>query len=241
MRIAAIVQARMGSTRLPGKIMKTIKNKPMLNYVFDRLELSKKLDDIILATTISPDDDALEEFARQRGIHCFRGSEDDVLDRYYEAAKKYEIDIIVRITSDCPLIDPEIVDEVLIAHLKNGGDYTSNIIQRTYPRGLDTEAFNFDVLEYAYKNATEKYEREHVTYYIYTHPEKFQLHNVEAKGKLNRPDIRITVDTAEDYILIEKIFTYFDRIDFKTEEVIDLLDGSQELMSINKDVKHKRI
>lgn len=241
MNVVVIVQARIGSTRLPGKVLKKIRDKTILDYVIDRLKFCKNIDDIILATTTDKKDDVLEKYAINKEINYFRGSEEDVLSRYYEAAKKYHADTVVRITSDCPLIDPEIVDEIIKKHIGNEADYTSNTIKRTYPRGLDTEVFNFNILEEAYKHANEKYHREHVTPYIREHPERFKLQNIEAHGKIKRPDIRITVDTKEDFELMKKIILHFDDLSFKTESVIDFLDRDPELMEINKNVKQKRV
>jgi spore coat polysaccharide biosynthesis protein SpsF len=241
LNIAVIVQARVGSTRLPKKILKKIKNKMILDYVFERLKYCKRANDIILATTTNRNDDILEKYARENEIKYYRGSEEDVLKRYYDVAKKYKSDVIVRITSDCPLIDPEIVDEMIKKHIENKADYTSNIIKRTFPRGMDIEIFNFDILEETYKNANEKYHREHVTPYIREHPERFKFQNIEAKEKINRPDIRITVDTKEDFELIKKILLHFEEIDFKAGDVIDFLDENPELYEINKNVIQKGV
>ena len=241
MDVIAIVQARMGSTRLPGKVLKRINNKFVLDYVIERLKFSDKINDVILATTTDKKDDVLERYAIKREVRYFRGSEKDVLSRYYHAAKKYRGEIIVRITSDCPLIDPKIIDNIIIKHIDNKADYTSNVIKRTYPRGLDTEVFNFDVLEETYKNANEKYQQEHVTSYMTEHPEKFKLQNVEAKGKLKRPDIRITVDTKEDFELIERIISHFNNLNFKAEDIIDFLDRNPEPLEIKKKYKTKKI
>jgi spore coat polysaccharide biosynthesis protein SpsF len=228
--VIAIVQARMGSTRLPGKVLKKIKNRFVLDYVIQRLKFSDKINDVILATTTDKKDDVLETYAIEREVRYFRGNEEDVLSRYYNAAKKYGGEIIVRITSDCPLIDPEIVDNVINKHIDNKADYTSNVIKRTYPRGLDTEVFNFDVLSEAYKNANEKYQQEHVTSYMIEHPEKFKLQNIEAKG---------TVDTEEDFELIKKIILHFNNLNFKTEDIIGFLDRNPELIEINKNTIQK--
>jgi spore coat polysaccharide biosynthesis protein SpsF len=241
MNTIAIIQARMKSTRLPGKILKKIKDNVVLDYVIERLRLCEKLDNIVLATTTAKKDDILEKYSIKKKIDYFRGNEEDVLSRYYHTAKKYKADIIVRITSDCPLVDPEIVDEVIRKHIEDNFDYTANTIKRTYPRGLDVEVFNFDVLEADFKNANEKYQREHVTPYIKEHPEKFKLKNIEAKGKLNRPDIRITIDTIEDFELIKKIIQYFNNLNFNAEEIIDFLDRNPDLLEINKNIKQKSV
>jgi len=239
MHIIAIVQARVGSTRLPGKILKSIKGKVVLDYVFERLKLCKNINDLVLATTIKKKDDVLEEYSQNRGITYFRGNENDVLNRYYHAAKKYGGDIIVRITSDCPLIDPNVVDRVIRKHIDNPVDYTSNTLQRTYPRGLDAEVFGFNALEVSYRNANKKYQREHVTPYMWEQTDKFKIQNVEAKGKLKRPDLRLTLDTLEDFELIKKIINHFDNIFFGTGDIIDFLDKYPELLQINKFIGQK--
>ncbi len=239
MNILAIIQARMGSTRFPGKILKKINDKLVLDYVIERLRLSKMLNDIILATTISERDNVIEQYAIKKNVTYFRGNEEDVLSRYYYAAKKYGGDIIVRITSDCPLIDPVIVDQVIKKHIELKVDYTSNSTESTYPKGLDVEVFNYPVLEEAFKNATQKYEKEHVTPYILEHPQRFKLLNIEAEGKFRRPDIRITLDTKEDFELISKIISNFKAIDFSTEAIIDYINEYPKLLEINKNVKQK--
>ena len=241
MNVVAIIQARIGSTRLPGKVLKKIQNKVVLDYVIDRLKTCKKIDDIILAITTNKKDDVLERYAKDKKISYIRGSEEDVLSRYFQAAKKYNADIIVRVTSDCPLIDPKIVDEIITKHIENNADYTANIIERTYPRGLDTEVFNFDILEKTHKHAKEKHYREHVTPYVREHPEKFKLQSIEAQGKIKRPDIGITLDTKEDFELISKIISHFDNLDFYTENVIDFLEKNPELIKINQNVKQKKV
>lgn len=243
MKVVAIVQARLGSTRLPGKVLKDIEEKPMLWHVFHRLQSAQEVDELALATTTSPQDDQLEQFAQGLGLACFRGEEEDVLSRYLGAAVEFKADIIVRVTSDCPLIDPLIVDSIIKGHLDSNADYTSNTLKRTYPRGLDTEVLSFRTLERAYKEASKQYEREHVTPYIWQHPELFKLHNVEAEGKLRRPDLRLTVDTEEDLELICEIYKqlYQDNNLFTIEQVIDLLDQHPGLALINAHVQQKRL
>lgn len=240
-KITAIIQARMTSTRLPGKVLMNIEGKPMLWHVINRLRFSKKLDDIILAIPDTKENDILEKFVKDNKLKYFRGSEKDVLSRYYEAAKFFSVDLIVRITSDCPLIDPKIVDLVIEEHLNSTADYSSNSLKKTFPRGLDVEVFNFEILEMVYKEAKEDYQREHVTPYIYEHPEIFEVQNIEAKGKLRRPELRLTVDTKEDLQLIKEIYKYLYRPKkiFYTEEIIDLLNKHPELIKINIGVRQK--
>lgn len=239
--IVCIIQARMGSTRLPGKVLKKISGKTILYYVVERIKKSKLIDGIVIATTTNSNDDVIVKEAENLKVDYFRGSEDDVLSRYYFASKKFNADIIIRITSDCPLIDPTIIDTVIIKHIESKADYTANTIERTYPRGFDVEIFNMNILNETYKNATEKYQREHVTLYILENSEKYKLINVKAEGKLNRPDIRVTIDKKEDYKLISKILKHFKNIDFGIEDVIDLLNEKPELLEINKDIKQKDV
>jgi len=242
-KVSAIIQARMTSTRLPGKVLMDIRGKPILWHVMNRLKFSKKLDDIILAIPDTKENDILEKFAKDKKIKYFRGSEEDVLSRYYETARKFKCDTIVRITSDCPLIDPQIVDLTIEQHFNSDADYTSNSLKRTFPQGLDNEVFNSKTLEKVYKKANKSYQREHVTPYIYEHPEIFKLRNVEAKRKLKRPALRLTVDTKEDLELISEIYKYLYKPKkiFYAEEIISLLTKHPELIKINADIKQKEL
>lgn len=245
-KVVCIIQARMGSTRLPGKVMKKIKGKSILYYVVERVKQARLINQILIATTTNKQDDVIVEEAERLHVKCFRGSEQDVLSRYYYSAKKFDADVIVRVTSDCPLIDPKITDEIISYYLKND-DYSlvtnagPNIEKRTFPRGLDTEVFSFGVLEEAFNNANKQYQREHVTPLIYETPEKFKVFFIKAEEKLKRPDIRITVDTKKDFELVSKIINHFDSIDFDTEDVMNFLENKPKLLEINKDVKQKKI
>lgn len=242
-KIAAIVQVRLTSTRLPGKVLMDIAGKPMLWHVINRLKYSKKLGDIILAIPNTKENDILEKFAKENKVKYFRGSEEDVLSRYYETAKSFECDIMVNITSDCPLIDPRVVDLIIKRHLSSNTDYTSNILKRTFPRGLDTEVFNFEILEKIQREVKEPYQREHVTLYIRQYPERFNVQNIIANKKLRRPELRLTVDTKEDLKLIREIYRhlYKPKKIFTTEEFIDFLDKNPELKKINAHIKQKSV
>jgi len=242
-KVTAIIQARMSSTRLPGKVLKNICGKPMLWHMLNRLKFSKKIDDIILAIPNLAQNNKLKDIAKEFKLHCFRGSEEDVLDRYYKAAVKFGGDVIVRLTSDCPLIDPRLTDRIIEEHLLADVDYTSGGNKGSFPRGLDTEVFSFDALKRAYEEAKQDYEREHVTPYIYQHPELFKLQFIEASGKLRQPDLRLTVDTEEDLKLIREIFTRLYRDDqiFYAEDIIDLLDRHPGLVAINAHIRQKKL
>ena len=246
MKIAAIIQARTTSTRLPEKILKKLpyaSNITVLEQVIRRLKISKKLDDIIIATTTEKTDDKIIDIAKKENIIYFRGSKEDVLLRYYLTAKENDIDLVVRVTSDCPCIDAQIVDVVISEHLKINADYTSNSLIRTYPHGLDVEVFNFDALEKAYKDAKEDYEREHVTPYINRNPQKFIVNIVKAPKELYAPDIRVTLDTEEDYTLLCAVFDYLYPKNkyFAAYDIVNLFKEKPWLKLINKKIIQKKI
>ena len=246
MKIAAIIQARTTSTRLPEKILKKLpyaSNITVLEQVIRRLKISKKLDDIIIATTTEKTDDKIIDIAKKEDIIYFRGSKEDVLLRYYLTAKENDIDLVVRVTSDCPCIDAQIVDVVISEHLKINADYTSNSLIRTYPHGLDVEVFNFDALEKAYKDAKEDYEREHVTPYINRNPQKFIVNIVKAPKELYAPDIRVTLDTEEDYTLLCAVFDYLYPKNkyFAAYDIVNLFKEKPWLKLINKKIIQKKV
>lgn len=223
-RITVIIQARMTSTRLPGKVLMPINKKPMLYWVISRLNRSKLIDEIVLAIPDTKESNVLEEFAKENDIIYVRGSEDNVLSRYYKAAKQSNADVVVRITADCPLVDSEIVDNVIEEHISSKADYTSNVIERTYPQGLDVEVFNFSVLEKAIKEAETDFQKEHVTPYFLQNPQIFRLHNVTATGVLNNPEIRITVDTQKDLDLVREIYKHFSKKEFfSAKEAVEFI------------------
>lgn len=209
-KVVIITQARTGSTRLPAKVLKKIGQYTMLEIHLQRLLLSKNADDLVLATTDDVKDDAIADIGKAIGLLVYRGSENDVLDRYYQAAKMSKADIVVRVTSDCPLNDPKLIDQIIQEHLKYGKDFTSNIIHRYFPDGLDIEIFNFDVLEKAWNEAKEQKDREHVTFYIWQNSDLmgkslFTAHNVITKDNLNFADFRLTLDYSEDFLMFERL------------------------------------
>jgi spore coat polysaccharide biosynthesis protein SpsF len=238
-RVVAIVQARMESTRLPGKVMTEIASRPIIQHVVERAQRAQRLDNIILATTRLKEDDILENFARQAGVACYRGEEQDVLARYYGAATQFQVEVIVRICSDNPLIDPQIIDKVIIEHLRSDADYTSNSMKNTFPLGLNTEIFNCETLERAYKEARHDDEREHVTPYIWRHPGKFKLLNVA--NDTDYSYMRWTVDTVEDLAFVRRIYDHFQNNDFTWKEVIHLLAIHPEWLEINRHVRQKAV
>jgi spore coat polysaccharide biosynthesis protein SpsF len=230
----------MGSTRLPGKVLMPIRGRHVLWHVLNRLKYSTKINKMVLAIPDSESDSVLELFARKYNVNYYRGSEDDVLSRYYNAAAKFSADTIVRITADCPLIDPRVVDSMVECYFSSGVDY---VYSGEFPYGLGLEVFNFSVLKKAYEDAVEPYDREHVSPYIYHHPNLFSVKLVEAIGKLRRPELRLTVDTKEDLELVKEIFNrmYKEGQIFYAEDVIDLLDEHPELVSINSHIVQKEL
>ena len=243
MNVTAIIQARMGSTRLPGKILKKVEGKPLLAIQLERLQASKELDQIVIATTNEKQDDVIAQFCEVQGINYYRGSEQDVLKRYYEAAKTFGGEIIVRLTSDCPIIDPQIVDEVIVFYKKNRliYDYVSNTVERTYPRGLDTEVFSFKAMEKAYFEASLESEREHVTLYLHTNPDVFSIGSW--KGKEDYSEHRWTVDTPEDFELIKLILEklYLHNPLFSLEDTIAVMLQNPTWKKINEHIEQKKV
>ena len=232
MKIIAIVQARMGSTRFPNKVMRTISGKPMIEVLLNRLSQSKHIDQIVLATSDDIRNDKLEEHVNNLGYDVYRGSERDVLDRYYHAAKKYRPDGVVRITGDCPLIDSSVVDSIIEAFKIENVDYVSNTNPPTYPDGLDVEVFSFSSLEVSWSQTNNFFDREHVTPYI-RNSGKFRIHNIT--NKEDHSNERWTVDGAEDFEVITYIFDHFEGCtDFSWLDVIKLRETKPELFLANQ-------
>lgn len=244
MKVVCIVQARVGSTRLPGKVLKQICGKIVLEHDIDRLKRVKNIDEIVIATTTLEKDNAIVKECERLGVKYFRGSEEDVLSRYYYAAKENNADVVVRITSDCPLIDPEISNDVIKYYLNNKDkyDYVSNTIERTYPRGLDTEVFSFKALEKAFNEAISERYREHVTPYIWDNPKVFRL--AQYKNSQDYSDLRWTLDTEEDFELIDKIYNLLYpnmHSKFQFQNILSLYHKYPELYDMNKEIIQKHI
>lgn len=234
MKITAIIQARMTSTRLPGKVLMDLNGVPMLRQVIARVDAAGTIDQIVVATTVNATDDAVAEYCEANGIHFFRGSESDVLDRYYQAARHFGADIVVRLTADCPLLDPLVIDRVVRAFLSGEYDYVSNTIDVSYPDGLDTEVFSFPALERAWREAKLTSEREHVTSYIWKHPGLFRLSNVKHEKDFSK--LRWTVDEPQDLEFVRMIYQHFSSGQaFGMEQIISLLQDHPELHEINAD------
>lgn len=243
MKIGIIVQARMGSTRLPGKTFREVLGHPLLGYLIDRLKRVKGSPPIIVATTTKAIDNVLVTFATGQEIFSFRGSEDNVLERFYLAAKARELDVIVRVTADCPLIDPAVIDLAIKTFVEEYPkvDYVSNALNRTYPRGMDVEVFSFKALEKAYTQAEEASEREHVTPYIYRHPEFFVIKDFKAPK--DHSAYRWTVDTPEDFELIEKLLSavYPKTPQFTLEDLLKQMELHPDWIKINQHIEQKRV
>ena len=267
LKTIAIIQARRAASRLPDKVLLDIAGEPMLVRVVERARRAKTLDGVVVATTTDAFDDAIEALCQQRGYALSRGSMYDVLDRYYQAARLYQADIIVRITADCPVIDPDVIDDTVFAlfgrrnqptaageqvtgeslipnsqFLTPVYDFTANRLpppwKRTYPIGLDTEVCTFAALETAWKEADQPHQREHVMPFFYEQPERFRTRLVDYTSDLG--SLRWTVDTAEDLALIRQIYTHFNgRDDFSWLDVLSLVQSQPDLGQINAAVQHK--
>lgn len=238
MKTVIIIQARIGSSRLPGKVLTSINGKPMLWFQLSNLSRSKYSKEIIVATTTKSADRRIVEFCQINNIKCFRGSEDDVLERYYQAACEHKADIVCRLTADCPLIDPLVVDQIIDRYVENRQkvDYVSNTIERTYPRGMDCEVFSMDALTESYETAREPFEREHVTPFIYRHPELFRILQVLNPEDLSR--YRLTVDTQEDFELIRKMLSIVS--ESSVEKCIEVLKENPDWFLINQHITQKK-
>lgn len=229
----------MGSTRLPGKALIDVAGMSMLARVIDRTRRASVIDRIVIATTVKPADDAIVEAANALEVDVYRGDEDDVLDRYYQAARAYPCDVVVRITSDCPLLDPGLVDAVVSPLLepRSGIDYRANTIQRTYPRGLDVEAVPFTTLERVWREAESVHERAHVFPHVYEHPEKFVLSGIS--DPVDRSYMRWTVDTAEDLRFVRAVYAALGTREFTWLDVLKVIDANPGLLDINAQVTQK--
>lgn len=245
-KIGAIIQARTSSSRLPYKVLKELpfgSGITVLSQVIRRLKRSKRLNEIVIATTEEKQDDVIVDIASKEKATWFRGSKENVLERYYLAARQAKHEIIVRITSDCPCIDPVIVDLVIDRHIESNADYTATPKIKTYPVGLAVEVFNFDILEVTNKNAAFDFEKEHVTPYIYMNPDKFRIVEIKPPEQLDTPDIRITLDVKQDYILLCAVFDYLypKNKNFTVYDIVSLFKEKPWLKLINSEVIQKKI
>tara|TARA_B100000749_G_scaffold272003_1_gene253432 strand:- start:328 stop:1059 length:732 start_codon:yes stop_codon:yes gene_type:complete len=232
--ITAIIQARLNSNRLNKKILLKIENKNLLEHLFSQLSHSTQIDKKIIATTINKIDDEIENFAKLQNITFFRGNPLDVLDRYYRCAKFFNLETIVRISGDAPLIDPSIVDKTIEYYKKNNFDYVSNFFNRSYPIGTEIEIFSFKTLEKCWMNAKKSSEKEHVTPFIYNHPELFKIGHIEYKKNISH--LHWTVDQIEDFKFVELIFKKIKKRPILMDDILELLENEPELLEINKNI-----
>jgi spore coat polysaccharide biosynthesis protein SpsF len=239
-KVVAIIQARMGSTRLPGKVLKNLGGETVLARVVNRTRRATLLNEVVVATTDQLADDPIVRECKRLSIACFRGDEVDVLDRYFRAAQKFSAHAVVRITSDCPLIDPELTDATISAFLNLRPDYATNSLVVTYPRGLDVEVFTAEVLARTWRAAREAYQRTHVTPYIYENPQLFKIVSLTAEKDYGK--YRWTLDTMEDLEAIREIYKYFgDRDSMRLSQVLSLMESHPELAELNSRVRQKTL
>jgi spore coat polysaccharide biosynthesis protein SpsF len=240
MKKVVIIQARIGSTRLPRKVLLHIGGQSVLSRVVNRVRCARQVDEVAIATTDLPEDDAIVAEARRCCAAVYRGSQSDVLDRYLQTAVHCSADVIVRITSDCPLIDPRLIDQLLMKFETADAplDYMSNVHPRSFPHGLDAEVFTIEALKIAHREAQQPHEREHVTPYFYQHPERFRLGNL--CQDIDQSRLRWTLDEPDDQRFFEALFQHFDASEpVTTEQVIELLRCRPELGRINAHVQQK--
>jgi spore coat polysaccharide biosynthesis protein SpsF len=259
MRTVAIIQARMGSSRLPGKVLLEIAGKPMLGRVIERTHRARTLDAVIVATTVDASDDAVAAYCAALDVPSSRGSVQDVLDRYYQAAQAQDANLIVRITADCPLIDPVLVDQAVTTLVDGGYDFVANRLpppfSRSYPIGLDVEVCTFAALEQAWREADQTFQREHVMPFLYEGISLSSVHPGLATGvsprgfsiaqihsRFDYGSMRWTVDTPEDLEFVRQVYARFDgRSDFSWLDVLELLQREPDLAAINSSVQHKNM
>ena len=235
--IGCIIQARMGSSRLPGKVMEKLdEDNTVLSYVIRQLKHSKFLDDIVVATTSLKRDEVIVDFLENEGIKYFCGDEENVLDRYYQCAKKFSMSEIVRIPSDKPLIDPDIVDKCIQIFLSKKYDYVTTFLEPSFPYGTEVEIFSFDALEKTWKNAQLPSEHEHVTPYIYNNRDKFQIYNV--KNSIDLSHLRWVVDRSEDLELVRQLVSKIDKDPILMQDIIEVFESDPKLAQVNSHVKH---
>lgn len=246
MKTVAIIQARTGSTRLPAKVLRILGGESVLGHVVRRAQAVSRIDEVVVATTTALADDAIVAEARRLGVMSTRGSEDDVLDRYYQAAVASGAERIVRITSDCPLLDPGVVDAMIaqfdaLAAAGTPVDYLSNTVERRFPRGLDAEIFGFGVLARAHAEARAPAEREHVTPFFYRHPEWFHIAQHAPARDLSQH--RWTLDTEDDWRFLEAVFAHLGSQvgGFGTDDVLQLLDRHPEIFQLNAHIEQKAL
>ncbi|MBP3889433.1 MAG: glycosyltransferase family protein [Cellulosilyticum sp.] len=244
MKIVCIVQARMGSERLPGKVMKKILGQPMITYTLDRIRKSKYVNEVVLATSTECSEEPMVAYLEENQYNIFRGNEKNVLERYVEASKAYNADIIIRVTGDCPLIDVILLDQVIEYYLTHSYDYVALNVPNTMIRGFDVEIFSRENLNKVYEKVNkiqgDSPYKEHVTLYMYRHEEEFSVRKIDGTTLYQKP-YRLCVDTEEDFKVVEHIYEYFQDKYVTAEKVITYLDTHPEIVQINKEINQKHV
>lgn len=238
-KIGVIILARLASTRLPGKVLLSLNNKPVLQHIVERVQRCELVDDVIIATASNASCDPIEYFCFDHDYNLYRGSEEDILGRFTEAAEFYNLDICVRVTGDCPMVDWSHIDHLIRLHSQTDSDCSTNMIEKTFPRGCEIEVISIEALKEAEKMAEGVYRKHCVSYFCEQHPKEFSLTNWEAPSKLHHPEIRITLDTLEDYVFLYTLFSALGENNFTVEEVIEYLSVNEWMLEINKDIKQK--
>ena len=238
-KIIASIEARMTSSRLPGKVLKKINNLPCLELMVNRVKKSKYLNDIVIATTINKEDDAIVKWCRENNINYYRGSENNVYERVLEAHIHFDTDIIVELTGDCPLLDPVLIDDAIEVYLKGDYDYVSNCIEETYPLGMAVEVFSLEALKSIKTNRELSYmDKEHVSPYLYVSNE-YKTFNIEAPKEHFFPNLSVTLDTKEDFEMIEKVDSQFDNIDYSLSDIIKVVNENKQWLKLNEGIHRK--
>lgn len=238
MTVNAIIQARCGSTRFPNKVFADVNGKPLIWHVVNRLTYAKTINKIVIATTTNEKDDQIEAWCKENNVACFRGSEDDVLNRYYSASVANPSDVVVRITADDPFKEPAVIDAVVNKLISEGYDHVTNNFPPSWPEGLDCEAFTFTALEESEKTTHDSFEREHVTQYIYHNPDKFKIGNVASPTNLS--SLRWTIDKEVDYEMVKAVYAHRDPANtgiLLLDEILEILDKNPEIKQINSSVE----
>lgn len=246
MKIVATIEARINSSRLPGKTMMKIVEKPMLELMIERVKNSKMLDEIIIATADTPENHLIEDLANKMKVKCFRGNEEDVLDRVLKAAKKYKADVIVELWGDSPLIDSCLIDNLVNYYLKNDFDCVGTTLpnfEKTFPIGISALIFSTKILEEVDQTTNNPIDRENVSNYIYEHTEKYKIGSLPCPQELNFPNVRLTIDEENDFQLVKKLFEYFYRTNpnFSIAQIIQFLKNNPELVKINQNVMQRKL
>jgi len=239
-KIAAIIEARMSSSRLYGKVLMRVKKKPLLLHLVNRIRKVKKIDRIIIATTTNPKDDLIVKFCKKNKLDFYRGSENNVMERVIHTASNFKVNVIVGITGDCPIIDYRLISMCLNTYLNNKADYVSNANLRSYPDGMDVQVYSSKVLKKSYKMTNNKEDREHVTLHIRKNPKIFKIINIISPENLYYPKLGLTLDYRKDFILIKKIIEFFDKEKtkyFSCDDVIELYKNNKKFFNINKGLK----